>query len=204
VHGADALFSALARGASLALLRDAVAGGLQIAEPWEWRYEPEALVRALRAVHDPVAPLPIDVMEIGMAERRPAGAPRGERDDGITRPEFIRGYTFALAYARAVERLPVRTYCYWTLVDNYELGRYAPRFGLYALSDPCGGWRAGPWAETDAGGRDAAATLADFARVVSRARAEPAEARALLAALYHPPVPERVDEGANAPVALAS
>jgi len=81
--------------------------------------------------------------------------------------------------ARVVHDLPLRAWLHWTLVDNYELGRWAPRFGLYALGDPRDD---GPsaWGARDAAGEDAAAVLAAFARAVV---ADPVDVSALREAL---------------------
>ncbi|MFO0607550.1 MAG: family 1 glycosylhydrolase [Polyangiales bacterium] len=133
---------------------------LRLAEPWEWRAEPDALVRALRAYAWPDPALPIDVDENGMCVRRDRGAPATPRADGVRRVEFVRGYASALLHARVVEDLPVRAYCHWTLVDNYELGRWAPRFGIFALRDD------GSWSDRDAAGEDVAGAYGRIARAL--------------------------------------
>jgi beta-glucosidase/6-phospho-beta-glucosidase/beta-galactosidase len=181
VRGAQAVLDSLAAGEPLVTVAQKTAAGVQLAEPWEWTYEPEALRRVLRALHDPHAPLPIDIVENGMAERRPAGSPVGTRPDGITRPEFIRGYTFALAEARVLDAIPVRTYCHWSLVDNYELGRWSPRFGLFALEDPRDANVPPVWRSTDAAGHDAAGALSRFAWAVKQARRDASGLAAQLA-----------------------
>jgi len=146
---------------------------VRLAEPWEWRAEPVALVRALRTLTWPSPALPIDVDENGMAVRRDAGDGVIAREDGLTRPEFLRGYLSALLHARVAEDIPVRAYCHWTLVDNYELGRWAPRFEIYALEDPAHG-EAGAWSTRDAAGHDAAGA---YARVASAVRDHTGSAR---------------------------
>lgn len=182
IRGASELFAALGRGDSVLALIDHVRR-VRLADPWEWDYDPMTFVRALRAMNFPERSLPLDVMENGMAEHRPPGGTRGARADGISRPDFIRGYTFALAYARAVERVPVRTYCHWTLVDNYELGRWAPRFGLFALPDPQGR-SACAWSQTDSAGNDAGASLAAFARALAEGRSDLSAMREVLAHFF--------------------
>jgi beta-glucosidase len=133
---------------------------LRLAEPWEWRAEPDALVRALRAYAWPDPSLPIDIDENGMSHRRDRGAPPTPRRDGGGRVAFVRGYTAALLHARVCEDLPARAYCHWTLVDNYELGRWAPRFGIFSLRDD------GTWCERDAAGEDVAGAYGRIARAV--------------------------------------
>jgi beta-glucosidase/6-phospho-beta-glucosidase/beta-galactosidase len=178
-RGADEVLTGFARGEPILSLIEK-ARGIRLAEPWEWVYDPDTFLRVLRAIHDPDAPRPLDVIENGMAYRREPGSNEVLRPDGVTRPDFIRGNTFAFAYARAVERLPVRTYAHWTLVDNYELGRYAPRFGLYALPDPTDAGGAGAWSDRDVNGDDAAGALAAFAGVARAARRSDGAARVAL------------------------
>jgi beta-glucosidase len=62
---------------------------------------------------------------------------------------------------------PVTAYLHWSLVDNYEWGSYAPRFGIFGMdrSTADGTVR---WLDTDAAGDDAAGT---FTRVVRGLRA---------------------------------
>jgi beta-glucosidase/6-phospho-beta-glucosidase/beta-galactosidase len=136
---------------------------LRLAEPWEWRAEPETLLRALRAYAWPDRTLPLDVDENGMCIRRDRGGPPTPRADGGRRAAFLRGYVSSLLQARVVDDLPVRTYCHWTLVDNYELGRWAPRFGIFALRDD------GLWSEHDATGENVAEAYGAIARALRAA-----------------------------------
>ncbi len=167
LHRAEALFDVLAEGVTLKSLARVDLGAVRLAEPWEWRAEPVVMVRALRSLSWPDASLPIDVDENGMAQRRDPGDGVIPRADGVTRPMFLRGYLSALLHARVAEDLPVRAYCHWTLVDNYELGRWSPRFGLYGLDDAPSPEEPGAWSERDAAGDDAAGA---YARVVAAAR----------------------------------
>lgn len=158
--GAESALDALARGELGAALAALGESQFVLAEPWEWVAEPITMQRALAAVHDPDDPVALDVMENGMATHRPVGARSIARADGVERDAFIDGYALAFAHARAVLSLPARTYAHWTLVDNYELGRWAPRFGVHSLSDsPTRAWGA-----RDAQDRDAASALRAFAR----------------------------------------
>lgn len=171
LRNGDPLWTALSEG----VLRVAHAGArmpdVRLAEPWEWVCEPSVLRRALGATHDPHDALPVDVLENGMALCRREGEATQRRDDEVTRPDFVRGHALALFAARAIDRVPVRAHCHWTLVDNYELGRWAPRFGLFALGDaPSDGARAASWSQLDAAGHDAAQALGNAAGVVRSAR----------------------------------
>lgn len=132
----------------------------RLAEPWEWRAEPDVLPRALRAYAWPDPTLPIDIDENGMSVRRDRGAGPTPRADGGRRVDFLRGYLSALLDARVCHDLPARAYCHWTLVDNYELGRWSPRFGIFALDDD------GGWSDRDAAGDDVAGAYGRIARAL--------------------------------------
>lgn len=161
-RGAEPALDAIARGDLAPALAHFGANKLALAEPWEWQSDPWMLHRALRAMHDDNDPVPLDVMENGMAVERQPTHPHCARLDGVRRPDFIRGYALAFAHARCVLALPARTYAHWTLVDNYELGRWAPRFGLFALGDERDG-RAAEWSFTDAQGDSPSEELRAFA-----------------------------------------
>lgn len=85
-----------------------------------WAYRPDALAIAVRHTRDVVGDVPIVVTENGIAtpddERRIAyttGALQGLRD--------------------AIEEgVDVRGYLHWSLLDNFEWGRWEPTFGLVA------------------------------------------------------------------------
>jgi beta-glucosidase len=52
-------------------------------------------------------------------------------DSDLKRPEFIREHLRYLAKA-IDEGAPVKSYCHWSLLDNFEWNRgFVPRFGLY-------------------------------------------------------------------------
>jgi beta-glucosidase len=104
--------------------------------------------------------LPLWVVENGMATRVRDHRSR-PREDGWDRPRYLRAHFAAVADAVAAGA-PVTTYLHWTLVDNYEWGSYAPRFGIFGMerNDEDGTVR---WLDTDAAGDDAAGT---FGRVV--------------------------------------
>ncbi len=171
---ADKLVALLSGARSITSLAGLDLSAARLAEPWEWRAEPWALVRMLRALAWPSPALPVDIDENGMAQRRDVGEVTAPRADGVTRPMFLRGYLSALVHARVAEDLPVRAYCYWTFVDNYELGRWAPRFGLYALEDARSPDAPGEWSLSDAAGDDAAGT---YARIIAAVRAADVDRR---------------------------
>lgn len=172
VPGAEGFLLSLVRGERLPDMATLGADVLRIAEPWEWQAEPFTLVRMLRALAWPHPTLPIDIDENGMALHRPVGGGTEPRADGLTRTQFLKGYLRALIEARVVHDLPVRAWCCWTLVDNYELGRWAPRFGLYALEDPTENGALGPWSERDANGEDPAGVIAEVSRALGTHKLE--------------------------------
>jgi beta-glucosidase len=103
--------------------------------------------------------LPLWVVENGMATlvRDQRHVPRA---DGWDRPRYIRQHLAAVVEAVA-EDVPVTAYLHWSLVDNYEWGSYAPRFGIFGMDrHPDGTVR---WLDTDSAGDDAAG---GFTRVV--------------------------------------
>lgn len=159
-----AVVDALAAADPDALAR-ALAQGVGLVEPWCWRPAPEALAPMLRALGEGMPAAPVDLVECGMCVHRPAGqrhaTPRG---DGVTRPGFLRVMLRAALEARVRDGLPLRAWLYWTLVDNYELGRWAPRFGLWSRDDD------GAWGARDAMGDDAAAVLGGVASALGAAR----------------------------------
>lgn len=144
-------------------LAAAVRAGLRLAEPWEWSPAPAALPRMIRALGEGMRPLPVDVIECGMCVRRDPGSPSAEpRADGLTRAGFLRQMLRGAIETLVVQELPLRTWLYWTLVDNYELGRWSPRFGLWSLDD------AGGWGTRDAAGDAAAEVLGACARALAQ------------------------------------
>jgi hypothetical protein len=113
--------SLLADGLSLRALAGLDLAAVRLAEPWEWRAEPVALVRALRTLTWPSPALPIDVDENGMAVRRDAGdaaqrctEPLGPSpclacaEAASGRTPYVLG---ALGHARAVGALTVAVVC---------------------------------------------------------------------------------------------
>lgn len=86
-----------------------------------WAYRPDALGIALRHTHDVVGDVPIVVSEHGIAtsddERRIAYTSIGLRD----------------MHDAIASGIDVRGYLHWSLLDNFEWGRWEPTFGLIAV-----------------------------------------------------------------------
>jgi beta-glucosidase/6-phospho-beta-glucosidase/beta-galactosidase len=59
-----------------------------------------------------------------------------------------------------VRGLPIAGYFHWSLVDNYEWGSFAPRFGLHAVDHDDGARRL----PHDATGADAAGAYRELVR----------------------------------------
>ncbi len=85
-----------------------------------WAYRPDALAINLRRIWD-LKGLPLLVTENGIAT-----------DDDERRIAYVTGALAGLKAAVA-DGVEVLGYCYWSLLDNYEWGSYAPTFGLIAV-----------------------------------------------------------------------
>ena len=85
-----------------------------------WAYRPDALAINLRRVWE-LKGLPLLVTENGIAT-----ADDNRRISYVT--EALAGLKAAVA-----DGVDVAGYCYWTLLDNYEWGSYAPTFGLIGV-----------------------------------------------------------------------
>lgn len=86
-----------------------------------WAYRPDALGIAVRHTHDVVGDVPVVVTENGIATA-----------DDERRIAYTRA---ALGHLRdAIEEgIDVQGYCHWSLLDNFEWGRWEPTFGLIAV-----------------------------------------------------------------------
>jgi len=94
---------------------------------WDWRLLPEGLPFFIRLLER--FELPIIIAENGMANRSDLEEHHGRRDN-LLRSDFLRQHLAEVKKLRAEGSL-LAGYFYWSLVDNYEWGSYAPRFGLY-------------------------------------------------------------------------
>jgi beta-glucosidase len=100
---------------------------------WNIPLDPFGMYTALRSMHRQFPRRPVLITETGMPTDN--GKPRA---DGVTRSENIRDTLYWVQRARQAG-VPVIGYMYWSLTDNYEVGSYTPRFGLYTvnvLTDP--------------------------------------------------------------------
>ena len=86
-----------------------------------WEYYPPAIGEAVQYVAGLVPTVPIIITENGIAT-----------EDDSRRMDYTRS---ALGSVRAAmnDGVDVRGYFHWTLLDNWEWGRYAPTFGLVAV-----------------------------------------------------------------------
>ncbi len=94
---------------------------------WDWKPIPEGMIFFSRwmAKHRK----PLIILENGMAYRHDKRSGSLDRKDGLRRLDYLRDHLEAVRQIRA-EGLPLVGYYYWSLVDNFEWGTYAARFGL--------------------------------------------------------------------------
>lgn len=135
-----------------------LAGGAY--EPWDWAIHPEGLYDILRA--NAVDGMDILIAENGMAVRQSPGGKAAPRGDGVTRDEFIRAHVYQVLRAMK-DGVKVSGYLHWSLTDNYEWGRYSPRFGLHAVDYS---HHRRPLSPVDAAGVDAATVFGDISRAL--------------------------------------
>ena len=109
-----------------------------------WEYYPQALGEAVRHVAAALPQVPIIVTENGIAT-----------DDDARRIDYTHAALESLR--KAIEAgADVRGYYHWSLLDNYEWGRYTPTFGLVAVDrttfrrtpKPSLAWLGQIWAQT--------------------------------------------------------
>ncbi|WP_067819809.1 glycoside hydrolase family 1 protein [Actinomadura kijaniata] len=86
-----------------------------------WAYRPDALGIALRHTHDVVGDVPILVTENGIATA-----------DDDRRVAYTTAALNGLLDA-VEDGIDVRAYLHWSLLDNFEWGRWEPTFGLVAV-----------------------------------------------------------------------
>lgn len=86
-----------------------------------WAFRPDALEIAIRHTKDIVGDVPIVVTENGIAT-----------DDDGRRIEYTTGALNGVVDAIA-DGIDVRGYIHWSLLDNFEWGRWHPTFGLIAV-----------------------------------------------------------------------
>lgn len=86
-----------------------------------WAYRPDALAIALRHTKDVVGDVPLIVTENGIAT-----------GDDERRIEYTTGALNGVLEALD-DGLDIRGYIHWSLLDNFEWGRWNPTFGLIAV-----------------------------------------------------------------------
>lgn len=86
-----------------------------------WAYRPDALAIALRHTKDVVGDVPLIVTENGIAT-----------GDDERRIEYTTGALNGILDALD-DGLDIRGYIHWSLLDNFEWGRWHPTFGLIAV-----------------------------------------------------------------------
>jgi beta-glucosidase/6-phospho-beta-glucosidase/beta-galactosidase len=129
-------------------------------EPWQWEAIPEGLYEVLRAYA--TDGLPVLIGENGLCVRRPIGDKPEPRPDGGNRADFIRAHLFHTLRALK-DGVPVMGYLHWSLTDNYEWGRFSPRFGLFGVDYSS---EERPRIPTDAAGVDAASVYQAIAQAL--------------------------------------
>jgi len=131
---------------------------------WDVVPDAGAMGRWCRDQHVLLPGLPLWVVENGLCTRVRNGR-NHPRTDGWDRPRYLTEHVAAVVDSVAAG-VPVTAYLHWSLVDNYEWGSYEPRFGIFGI-DRSRGPRGFRWLDTDADGRDSAAT---YRRLVRWAR----------------------------------
>ena len=134
--------------------------------PWEWPARPDRMAQFTRAYVGDHPGKSLVVLEHGLGTLpEPRGRRGRHRPDGLGRDEALTAAIHALDSCIA-DGVPLAGYFHWSLIDNYEWGTYAPRFGLHGVD------RGNDLARltTDITGVDAAATY----RALIAARRAPA------------------------------
>jgi len=126
---------------------------------WDWRLLPEGLAFFVRSLDR--FDLPILIAENGMANRSDHDTHHGRRDK-LRRSIYLRQHVGMVRQLK-LEGWPLIGYLHWSLVDNYEWGSYAPRFGLYTRERSAVDFRGDNAAETYA--EEVAASRDAFSRI---------------------------------------
>jgi beta-glucosidase len=100
-------------------------------EGCDWAINPRGLYHFLKAECINGEGLPIMIVENGMAYKVRKGVVEARRD-GATRDVFLETHLFE-ALRALKDGVPLSGYFVWTLVDDYEWGSYASRYGLYTV-----------------------------------------------------------------------
>jgi len=93
-----------------------------------WDLESQVLYQTVKQYNSYLPELDIIITEHGVAD--------GNMPD-VRRKRFVKESLIGLAVAINDERVPVRGYLHWSLVDNFEWSSgFAPHFGLYHINLP--------------------------------------------------------------------
>ncbi|MBM3274225.1 MAG: glycoside hydrolase family 1 protein, partial [Candidatus Sericytochromatia bacterium] len=99
---------------------------INVRKAYNWSVSPEMLDDACLDLWKKYRK-PILIAENGLATKD-----LGKRGDGWTREAFLVHHLYYLRQAIS-QGVPVMGYLHWSLTDNYEIGDYSPRFGLYSV-----------------------------------------------------------------------
>ncbi|MDL9938275.1 family 1 glycosylhydrolase [Gordonia sp. ABSL1-1] len=108
-------------------LTDASVANAATGQFWKSSQAPEAIYYVLRYLAQQYPGMPIRVVENGLVTD-----PHGRRPDGYRRADHLRDTVYWLQRAKQ-GGVPVVSYNYWSLTDNYEWGDFDARFGLYGV-----------------------------------------------------------------------
>ena len=99
--------------------------------PWQWPAEPQRMPSFTAAWVGPHRDRPLHILENGIGTR-PTPHRGHHRPDRLDRERAI-GEALAAVDACLTRGIDIASYFHWSLVDNYEWGSFAPRFGLHAI-----------------------------------------------------------------------
>lgn len=126
--------------------------------PWQWPAEPDRMPDFTAAWLGPHTDKPLYILENGIGTR-PAPHRGHHRPDRLSRERALADAIAAVDRC-LLRELPIAGYFHWSLLDNYEWGSFAPRFGLFAVDYAADARRLA----TDATGADAAGTYRELIR----------------------------------------
>jgi beta-glucosidase/6-phospho-beta-glucosidase/beta-galactosidase len=126
--------------------------------PWEWHFRPRTIPRFLESYAWTAGATPLHMVEQGICHRFAEGR-AWPHPDGVRRDDAIKEVMLEIVRALRAGR-NLRSYYYWSLMDNYEWGSFEPRFGLFGVDFD----RDARLLPTDIAGTNAAGVLRLFAR----------------------------------------
>ena len=106
---------------------DASVANAATGQMWKAAQAPESIYYVLRHLAGKYPGKPIRIIETGLATD-----PNGNRPDGYRRGDHLRDNVYWVQRAKQ-DGIPVVSFNYWSITDNYEWGSYDPRFGLYTV-----------------------------------------------------------------------